>query len=37
VTLEFTRDQLKAGPEFQDGKPVVVLGAQGKLEPFPFQ
>jgi hypothetical protein len=37
VTLEFTRDQLKAGPEYQDGKPVVVLGDQGKLEPFPFQ
>jgi sporulation protein YlmC with PRC-barrel domain len=37
VTLEFTRDQVKAGPEYQAGKPVVVLGAQGKLEPFPFQ
>jgi hypothetical protein len=37
VTLEFTRDQVKSGPEFQDGKAVVVLGAQGKLEPFPFQ
>jgi hypothetical protein len=37
VTLEFTRDQVKAGPEYQDGKPVVVLGAQGKLEPIPFQ
>jgi sporulation protein YlmC with PRC-barrel domain len=37
VTLEFTRDQVKAGPEYQDGKPVVVLGDQGKLEPFPFQ
>jgi len=37
VTLEFTRDQVKAGPEYQDGKPVVVLGAQGKLEPLPFQ
>jgi hypothetical protein len=37
VTLEFTRDQVKAGPEYQDGKPVVVLGAQGKLEPYPFQ
>lgn len=37
VTLEFTRDQVKAGPEYQDGKPVVVLGAQGKLEPFPSQ
>jgi hypothetical protein len=37
VTLEFTRDQVKAGPEYQDGKPVIVLGAQGKLEPFPYQ
>jgi sporulation protein YlmC with PRC-barrel domain len=37
VTLEFTRDQVKAGPEYQDGKPVVVLGSQGKLEPFLFQ
>jgi hypothetical protein len=37
VTLEFTRDQLKAGPEYQAGKSVVVLGAQGKLEQFPFQ
>jgi hypothetical protein len=37
VTLEFTRDQVKAGPEYQDGRSVVVLGAQGKLEPFPFQ
>jgi sporulation protein YlmC with PRC-barrel domain len=37
VTLEFTRDQLKGGPEYQVGKPVVVLGAQGKLEQFPFQ
>jgi hypothetical protein len=37
VTLEFTRDQVKAGPEYQDGKPVVVLGAQVKLEPFPSQ
>ena len=37
VTLEFTRDQVKAGPEYQDGKPVVVLGSQGKLEPYPFQ
>jgi hypothetical protein len=37
ATLEFTRDQVKAGPEYQDGKPVVVLVAQGKLEPFPSQ
>jgi hypothetical protein len=35
VTLELTRDQVKAAPEYQDGKPVVVLGALGKLEPLP--
>ena len=27
ITLEFTRDQVKAAPEYQDGKPVVVLSA----------
>jgi sporulation protein YlmC with PRC-barrel domain len=37
VTLEFTRDQVKAAPEYHDGKPVVVLGAQGQLEPYPLQ
>jgi hypothetical protein len=37
VALEFTRDQVKAGPEYQEGKPVVVLGSQGKLEPFSYQ
>jgi PRC-barrel domain len=37
ITLELTRDQLKAAPEYQEGKPVVVLGALGKLEPLPFE
>jgi hypothetical protein len=37
ITLELTRDQVKAAPEYQDGKQVVVLGALGKLEPLPFQ
>ena len=27
IVLELTRDQVKAAPEFQEGKPVVVLGA----------
>ena len=36
VTLELTRDQVKAAPEYQDGKPVVVLGALGKLEPWTY-
>jgi hypothetical protein len=35
ITLEFTRDQVKTAPEYQDGKPVVVLSALGKLEPLP--
>jgi hypothetical protein len=36
IALEFTRDQVKAAPEYQDGKPVVVLSALGKVEPLPF-
>jgi hypothetical protein len=36
IALEFTRDQVKAAPEYQDGKPVVVLSALGKAEPLPF-
>lgn len=36
ITLEFTRDQVKAAPEYQDGKPVVVLSLLGKIEPLPF-
>jgi hypothetical protein len=35
VALELTRDQVKAAPAYQEGKPVVVLGALGKLEPLP--
>jgi hypothetical protein len=36
ITLELTRDQVKAAPEYHDGKPVVVLGALGKLESLPL-
>jgi hypothetical protein len=36
IALEFTRDQVKAAPEYQDGKPVVVLSALGKAEPLPL-
>jgi PRC-barrel domain len=35
IALDLTRDQLKAAPEYQEGKPVVVLGSLGKLEPLP--
>jgi hypothetical protein len=27
ITLDLTRDQIKAAPEYKDGKPIVVLGA----------
>jgi PRC-barrel domain len=37
IKLELTRDQVKAAPEYQDGKPVVVLGALGKLVPLPLE
>jgi hypothetical protein len=37
ISLELTRDQVKAAPEYQEGKPIVVLGALGKLEPLPFE
>jgi hypothetical protein len=37
ITLDLTRDQVKAAPEYQDGKPIVVLGALGKLEPLPLE
>ena len=37
ISLDLTRDQVKAAPEYQEGKPVVVLGALGKLEPLPFE
>lgn len=36
ISLELTRDQVKAAPQYQEGKPVVVLGALGKLESLPF-
>jgi len=29
VTLEMTKDQVKAAPEYQEGKPITVLGALG--------
>jgi len=35
IALELTLDQVKAAPEYREGKPVVVLGALGKLETLP--
>lgn len=33
ITLDLTRDQVKAAPEYKDGKPVVVLGALPPVGP----
>jgi hypothetical protein len=35
ITLELTRDQVKAAPEYKDKQPVVVLGAAGALQAMP--
>jgi hypothetical protein len=34
ITLELTKDQVKAAPEYKEDTPVVVLGASGNLQPF---
>jgi hypothetical protein len=35
ITLDLSREQVAAAPQYQEGKPVVVLGALGRLEPLP--
>src|SRR3989440_7029371 len=35
VTLELTRDQVKAAPEYKEKQSVVVLGASGGLQSMP--
>ncbi len=35
VTLDLKPDQLKSAPEYQEGKPVVVVGATGSTAPLP--
>jgi len=37
VTVELTRDQVKAAPEYKDKRAVIVLGAAGALQPMPFE
>ena len=37
VTVELTRDQVKAAPEYKDKQTVVVLGAAGALQPLPTE
>ena len=37
ISLELNRDQVNAAPAYEDGKPVMVLSALGKLEPLPLE
>ena len=34
ITLELTKDQVRAAPEYKEDQPIVVLGASGILQPF---
>jgi hypothetical protein len=34
ITLELTKDQVKAAPEYKEDAPIVVLGASGALLPL---
>ena len=36
ITLELTKQQVTAAPEYKEGTPIVVLGAAGNLQPLQF-
>jgi hypothetical protein len=36
ITLELTKDQVTAAPEYKEDTPIVVLGASGTLQPLKF-
>jgi len=36
VSLELTKDQVKAAPEYKEDTRIVVLGASGSLQPLQF-
>jgi hypothetical protein len=36
ITLELTKEQVTAAPEYKEDAPIVVLGASGKLQPLQF-
>ena len=37
ITLELTKDQVTAAPEYKEDTPIVVLGASGSLQPLQFK
>jgi PRC-barrel domain len=36
ITLELTKEQVMAAPEYKEGTPIMVLGASGSLLPWQF-
>jgi hypothetical protein len=36
ITLELTKEQVVAAPEYKEDTPIVVLGAAGSLQPWQF-
>ena len=36
ITLELTKEQVNAAPEYKEDTPLIVLGAAGSLRPFEF-
>jgi PRC-barrel domain len=36
ITLELTKEQVSAAPEYKEDTPLIVLGAAGSLRPFEF-
>jgi hypothetical protein len=36
ITLELTKEQVMAAPEYKQDAPVIVLGAAGRLQPWDF-
>ena len=36
ITLELTKEQVMAAPEYKEGTPIVVLGASGSLLPWQY-
>lgn len=36
ITLDLTRNELKAAPEYKEGQPVVILSASGSTQPMPI-
>jgi hypothetical protein len=36
ISLELTKEQVRAAPEYKEDMPIVVLGASGSLQPLQF-